>query len=104
MLKALIASSVSKGDYKFVKDITYFVLTFVSASQPLNALAFIVDGLHYGVSDFPCLFHVHAALSLSDIAVASNLFAAMDLDQGDQLIKSNLLNNSILLKQVSNQD
>ncbi|KAK4562029.1 hypothetical protein RGQ29_004759 [Quercus rubra] len=26
---------------------------FVSASQPLNALAFIFDGLHYGVSDFP---------------------------------------------------
>ncbi|XP_052620042.1 protein DETOXIFICATION 45, chloroplastic-like isoform X2 [Lactuca sativa] len=92
MLKALIASSVSKGNYRSVKDITYFVLTigfvmgvtlaailgvsfgsivtlftkdigvlaiartgvlFVSASQPLNAFAFIVDGLHYGVSDFP---------------------------------------------------
>lgn len=26
---------------------------FVSASQPLNALAYIFDGLHYGVSDFP---------------------------------------------------
>lgn len=25
---------------------------FVSASQPLNALAYIFDGLHYGVSDF----------------------------------------------------
>lgn len=25
---------------------------FVSASQPINALAFIFDGLHYGVSDF----------------------------------------------------
>ncbi|XP_052620041.1 protein DETOXIFICATION 45, chloroplastic-like [Lactuca sativa] len=90
--QALIASSVSKGNYRSVKDITYFVLTigfvmgvtlaailgvsfgsivtlftkdigvlaiartgvlFVSASQPLNAFAFIVDGLHYGVSDFP---------------------------------------------------
>ncbi|PWA51569.1 MATE efflux family protein [Artemisia annua] len=90
--QALIASSVSEGDYRSVKDITYFVLKigfvtgvtlavilglsfgsiatlftkdtevlriartgilFVSASQPLNALAFIVDGLHYGVSDFP---------------------------------------------------
>lgn len=30
-----------------------FVEKFVSASQPLNAFAFIVDGLHYGVSDFP---------------------------------------------------
>lgn len=25
---------------------------FVSASQPINAIAFIFDGLHYGVSDF----------------------------------------------------
>lgn len=25
---------------------------FVSASQPLNALAYVFDGLHYGVSDF----------------------------------------------------
>ena len=25
---------------------------FVSASQPMNALAYIFDGLHYGVSDF----------------------------------------------------
>ncbi|XP_075654967.1 uncharacterized protein LOC142625152 [Castanea sativa] len=90
--QALIASSFSKGDYQFVKDITDYVLKiglftgvflsavlgvsfgslatvftkdaevleivrtgvlFVSASQPLNALAFIFDGLHYGVSDFP---------------------------------------------------
>lgn len=28
-------------------------MQFVSASQPINALAFIFDGLHYGVSDFP---------------------------------------------------
>lgn len=28
------------------------MVQFVSASQPLNALAFIFDGLHYGVSDF----------------------------------------------------
>ncbi|KAJ4966575.1 hypothetical protein NE237_018424 [Protea cynaroides] len=27
-------------------------ILFVSASQPFNALAFIFDGLHYGVSDF----------------------------------------------------
>lgn len=27
-------------------------ILFVSASQPINALAFIFDGLHYGVSDF----------------------------------------------------
>lgn len=25
---------------------------FVAGTQPLNALAFVFDGLHYGVSDF----------------------------------------------------
>lgn len=38
---------------------------FVAGSQPVNAVAFVVDGLYYGVSDFgyaaysmvmPCLF------------------------------------------------
>jgi hypothetical protein len=34
--------------------LTFFCvfLKFVSASQPINALAFIFDGLHFGVSDF----------------------------------------------------
>lgn len=36
----------------FLSDVTVYV-QFVSASQPVNALAFIFDGLHYGVSDFP---------------------------------------------------
>lgn len=38
---------------------------FVSASQPLNALAFIFDGLHYGVSDFP-----YAAYSMVNLTIA----------------------------------
>ncbi|XP_076942247.1 protein DETOXIFICATION 45, chloroplastic-like [Bidens hawaiensis] len=106
--QAVIASSVSEGDYKSVKDITYFVLKigfvtgvtlaailgisfgsistlftkdievlkiartgilFVSASQPLNALAFIVDGLHYGVSDFP-----YAAYSMMLVGAISSTF------------------------------
>ncbi|KAD4982166.1 hypothetical protein E3N88_18837 [Mikania micrantha] len=103
--QALIASSVSEGDYKSVKDITYFIgivtgvtlaailgisfgsistlftkdievlaivrtgILFVSASQPLNALAFIVDGLHYGVSDFP-----YAAYSMMLVGVISSAF------------------------------
>lgn len=25
---------------------------FVAGSQPVNALAFVIDGLYYGVSDF----------------------------------------------------
>ncbi|RVW22448.1 Protein detoxification 45, chloroplastic [Vitis vinifera] len=35
-----------------VLDIVRSGLLFVSASQPVNALAYVFDGLHYGVSDF----------------------------------------------------
>nr|CAB3477054.1 unnamed protein product [Digitaria exilis] len=79
--QAMIASSYAITDYKRVQKITMFALQvgvisglalavglyasfgniarlftsdpeFVCASQPINALAFIFDGLHYGVSDF----------------------------------------------------
>lgn len=42
---------------------------FVSASQPINALAFIFDGLHYGVSDFP-----YAACSMMLVGAISSGF------------------------------
>ncbi|XP_059647398.1 protein DETOXIFICATION 45, chloroplastic-like isoform X2 [Cornus florida] len=106
--QALIASSFSKGDYKSVREITYFVLKtglftgvflavllgasfgslatlftkdtevlgvvrtgvlFVSASQPINALAFVFDGLHYGVSDFS-----YAAHSMMVVGAISSVF------------------------------
>ncbi|RXH97770.1 hypothetical protein DVH24_010095 [Malus domestica] len=89
--QALIASYLSKGEYKIVKEVVDSVLKiglftgislsvilgvpfgslatlftndpevlaivrsgilFVSASQRLNALAYVFYGLHYGVSDF----------------------------------------------------
>lgn len=28
------------------------MMQFVAGSQPLNAIAFVLDGLYYGVSDF----------------------------------------------------
>ncbi|CAA7400151.1 unnamed protein product [Spirodela intermedia] len=43
-------------------------LLFVSASQPINALAFIFDGLHFGVSDFS-----YSALSMMVIGAISSL-------------------------------
>ncbi|MBA0601722.1 hypothetical protein Gorai_004893 [Gossypium raimondii] len=46
---------------------------FVSASQPINALAFIFDGLHYGVSDFP--YAACSMMLLSAISSAFLLFA-----------------------------
>ncbi|GAB4853081.1 Protein DETOXIFICATION 45, chloroplastic [Ancistrocladus abbreviatus] len=106
--QALIAGSLSKGDYRTVKEITHFVLKvgvltgaslaailgvcfgslatfftkdmellqvvktgvlFVSASQPVNALAFIFDGLHYGVSDF-----AYAAFSMMVVGAISSAF------------------------------
>lgn len=42
---------------------------FVSASQPLSALAYIFDGLHYGVSDFP-----YAARSMILVGTISSAF------------------------------
>nr|KAJ0209895.1 hypothetical protein LSAT_V11C400213530 [Lactuca sativa] len=58
----------------FTKDIGVLAIArtgvlFVSASQPLNAFAFIVDGLHYGVSDFP-----YAAYSMMLVGILSSAF------------------------------
>ncbi|MBA0726932.1 hypothetical protein Golax_002723 [Gossypium laxum] len=114
--QALIASYLSEGELKTVKEIANFVLKasitgwfvtgvllaailgvsfgylvplftqdaevlgilktgvlFVSASQPINALAFIFDGLHYGVSDFP--YAACSMMLLSAISSAFLLFA-----------------------------
>ncbi|GAV60111.1 LOW QUALITY PROTEIN: LysM domain-containing protein/MatE domain-containing protein [Cephalotus follicularis] len=45
------------------------LLQFVSASQPINSLAFIFDGLHYGVSDFQ-----YAAYSMMLVGAISSAF------------------------------
>ncbi|KAF3434844.1 hypothetical protein FNV43_RR21931 [Rhamnella rubrinervis] len=110
--QALIASHLSKSDYKTVKEITDFVLKlglftgvflsailgisfgslatlftrdaevlgivrsgllFVSASQPLNALAYVYDGLHYGVSDFA--YAARAMMIVGAISSAILLYA-----------------------------
>ncbi|KAF8011344.1 hypothetical protein BT93_J1828 [Corymbia citriodora subsp. variegata] len=44
-------------------------LLFVSASQPINALAYVFDGLHYGVSDFS-----YAAWSMMAVGALSCVF------------------------------
>ncbi|KAL4569082.1 hypothetical protein LXL04_024709 [Taraxacum kok-saghyz] len=106
--QALIASSFSKGNYRRVKEITFYALKtglitgvslaiilglsfgtlatlftndaevltivrsgvlFVSASQPIAALAYIYDGLHYGVSDFS-----FAACSMMLVGAMSSVF------------------------------
>ncbi|CAK9145951.1 unnamed protein product [Ilex paraguariensis] len=106
--QSLIATSILQGDYRTVKEVTYFVLKiglvtgvalalvlgvsfgtlatlftsdadvlgivrtgvlFVSASLPLNSLAFIFDGLHCGASDF-----AFAARSMMLVGTISSMF------------------------------
>lgn len=57
----------------FTKDVELLNIVktgvvFVSASQPINALAFIFDGLHYGVSDF-----AYSAYSMMAVGVISSV-------------------------------
>lgn len=46
-----------------------FVLQFVALTQPINSLAFVFDGLHYGAADFGyaaysmvSLYHLYVVL------------------------------------------
>lgn len=128
--QALIARSFSKGDYKRVKEITYWVLKagvftgvssavvlsaclgslaqfftkdaevlgivksgmlFVSASQPINALAFVFDGLHYGVSDFSYVAYSMmfvGAISSAFLLYASSIFGLSGVWSGLALFMS----------------
>ena len=52
-----------------VQDVAQSGLLFVAGSQPVNALAFVVDGLYYGVSDFG-----FAAYSMVLVALISSVF------------------------------
>ncbi|CAL5389937.1 unnamed protein product [Camellia sinensis] len=44
-------------------------ILFVAGSQPINALAFVLDGLYYGVSDFE-----YAAYSMVLVGIVSSVF------------------------------
>lgn len=52
-----------------VLDIARSGVLFVTVSQPVNALAFVIDGLYYGVSDF-----VYAAYSMVLVGLVSSVF------------------------------
>ncbi|KAL9354127.1 hypothetical protein Peur_052097 [Populus x canadensis] len=73
-LAAILGVSFGSIATLFTKDadvlgIVRTGILFVSASQPINALAFIFDGLHYGVSDFP-----YAAKSMMLVGLISSAF------------------------------
>ncbi|KAI3961861.1 hypothetical protein MKW98_022066 [Papaver atlanticum] len=52
-----------------VLEIASSSLWFVAGTQPLNAVAFVLDGLYYGVSDF-----AYAAYSMALVGLVSSLF------------------------------
>ncbi|KAL3843323.1 hypothetical protein ACJIZ3_000726 [Penstemon smallii] len=73
-LAVLLGVSFTSLAPLFTKDVQVLGIVrtgvlFVSASQPINALAFIFDGLHYGVSDFS-----YAAYSMMLVGVISSVF------------------------------
>ncbi|MED6136507.1 Protein DETOXIFICATION 45, chloroplastic, variant 4 [Stylosanthes scabra] len=74
MLAIILGASFSSLATLFTQDIEVLGivksgLLFVSASQPLTALAYIFDGLHYGVSDFS-----FAASSMIIVGALSSAF------------------------------
>ncbi|CAI8612748.1 unnamed protein product [Vicia faba] len=52
-----------------VLDVTRSGIWFVAGSQPVNALAFVIDGIYYGVSDFE-----YAAYSMVLVGLISSIF------------------------------
>ncbi|KAL1315972.1 protein DETOXIFICATION 45, chloroplastic-like isoform X2 [Arachis hypogaea] len=74
MLAIILGTSFGSLATLFTQDIEVLGivksgLLFVSASQPLTALAYIFDGLHYGVSDFS-----FAACSMMLVGAISSTF------------------------------
>ncbi|OEL14636.1 Protein DETOXIFICATION 45, chloroplastic [Dichanthelium oligosanthes] len=72
-LALLLSASFGRIAEVFSKDpmviqIVRSGVLFVSASQPINALAFIFDGLHYGISDFS-----YSASSMMIVGALSSL-------------------------------
>ncbi|KAI3920227.1 hypothetical protein MKX01_017884 [Papaver californicum] len=73
-LTIILGASFDKIALLFTTDAEVLAIArsgilFVCASQPLNALAFICDGLHFGVSDFQ-----YAAHSMMLIGVVTSAF------------------------------
>lgn len=52
-----------------VLEVVRYGVLFVAGTQPINALAFVFDGLHYGISDF-----AYAAYSMMIVGTISSAF------------------------------
>lgn len=84
-IKLLSTSELNKVSLLTLGFIGGLMLQFVALTQPINALAFVFDGLHYGVSDFEYAavsmvstenhLHQFSILTMSKYAVVErNLF------------------------------
>ncbi|XP_020539415.1 protein DETOXIFICATION 42 isoform X2 [Jatropha curcas] len=66
--QAILATAFANKDYDKAKATTSRVLQFVTATQPINVLAFVFDGVNYGASDF-----AYSAYSMILVAIISIL-------------------------------
>ncbi|KAL5752364.1 hypothetical protein ACOSP7_022550 [Xanthoceras sorbifolium] len=77
-LAAILGASFGYVATLFTKDIEVLGiarsgLLFISISQPITALAYIFDGLHYGISDFS--YAAHSMMTVGAISSAFLLYA-----------------------------
>ncbi|KAL3529867.1 hypothetical protein ACH5RR_009189 [Cinchona calisaya] len=74
MLAIILGLGLQFGAKLFTKDVHVLNLIgvgmpFVAATQPINALAFVFDGVNFGASDF-----AYSAYSMVTVAICSILF------------------------------
>ncbi|KAK4844089.1 hypothetical protein QYF36_016316 [Acer negundo] len=77
-LAAILGASFGYIATLFTKDVEVLRfatsgLLFISVSQPITALAYIFDGLHYGISDFS--YAAYSMMTVGAISCASLLYA-----------------------------
>ncbi|TXG59888.1 hypothetical protein EZV62_014461 [Acer yangbiense] len=77
-LAAILGASFGYIATLFTKDVEVLRfatsgLFFISVSQPITALAYIFDGLHYGISDFS--YAAYSMMTVGAISCASLLYA-----------------------------
>ncbi|XP_028104645.1 protein DETOXIFICATION 43-like isoform X1 [Camellia sinensis] len=64
--QVIIACAFAEKDYEKAKVVATRVLQFVAATQPINSLAFVFDGVNFGASDF-----IYFAYSMGLVSVVS---------------------------------
>ncbi|XP_028054908.1 protein DETOXIFICATION 43-like isoform X4 [Camellia sinensis] len=68
-LQAIIACAFAEKDYEKAKVVAARVLQFVAATQPINSLVFVFDGVNFGASDF--IYSAYSMVLVSVVSIAS---------------------------------